>query len=124
MRQMTFMDIMPQVLNPPTNKFEESWYHEGIGEAWQYKMRKAYAEEESKHPYWEDYDLSIQKSVVRAIDYATAKAVIERYEWLGCMPVCVRYCYGMFFPSKSGDRWLLGGNGLFPRVCREHGCMG
>ena len=95
-------------------------------EAWQYKMRKEYAEKESVCPYWENYNLSIKDSVVREITYAEAKSVIEKYEWLKCMPVCVKHCYGLFFPHKTdGKRWLLGGGDCFcTGVRREYGRVG
>ena len=92
------------------NRYLESLETDEIGEAWQYKMRKSFASEEKDDKYWEQYDLSIPKSVVKEITYTEAKSVIEKYEWLGCMPVCVRHCYGLFFPPLSGDAdWLLGG---------------
>lgn len=119
-QQMSFADYLPEMSDKPTNKFEEAWRQEGIGEAWQYKMRKAYANKESEFPYWNNYDLSIANSVVKEIDYVTAKNVIEKYEWLGCMPVCVRHCYGMYFPHKSGSGWLLGGVTVFSQEYAEN----
>ena len=119
-RQMSLIELLPELREKPDNKFEESWYRDEVGEAWQYKMRKAYAEEESKDPYWKDYDLSISKSVVKEIDFNTARAVINKYEWLGCMPVCVRHCYGLYFPHKSDDSWLLGGVTVFSQEYAEN----
>lgn len=91
-----------------------------IGEAWQYKMRKMYADKESDNKYWQNYDLSIQKSVVKEISFQQAKEVIKKYEWLGCMPVCVKHCYGMFFPSLIDDSWLLGGVTVFSQEYAEN----
>lgn len=119
-QQMTFADFLPELNNVPRNKFEEAWQRDEVGEAWQYKMRKEYAKEEEVFPYWRDYDLSISNSVVREIDFVTAKRVIEKYEWLGCMPVCVRHCYGLFFPSKSRNGWLLGGVTVFSQEYAEN----
>ena len=102
------------------SRFEASLYGD-MSEAWQYKMRKEYAKEESAFPYWENYDLSITNSVVREITYSEAQAVIERYEWLKCMPVCVRHCYGLFFPHKTdGNSWLLGGVTVFAQEYAEN----
>lgn len=91
------------------------------GEAWQYKMRKEYAEKESTYPYWQNYDLSVSASVVREISIAEARVIIEKYEWLGCMPVCVRHCYGLFFPHKTDENnWLLGGVTVFSQEYTEN----
>lgn len=90
------------------------------GVAWQYKMREEFAEKERELPYWEDYDLSVSASTIREISYSEAKTVIDKYEWLGCMPVCVRHCYGMFFPHKSADKWLLGGVTVFSQEYAEN----
>lgn len=102
-------------------RFINSLENEQIGEAWQYKMRKSYAQAEKDDKYWEAYNLSIKDSVVKEIDYTEAKSVIEKYEWLGCMPVCVRHCYGLFFPHKNinGD-WLLGGVTVFSQEYAEN----
>lgn len=103
------------------NKYLNSLNNKDIGEAYQYKMRKKFAKEESYQKYWEQYDISIGKSVVREISFNEAKDVINKYEWLGCMPVCVKYCYGMFFPSKNGDgKELLGGVTVFSREYAEN----
>ena len=119
--QITLADILPELNEKPPSKFEASLKNDGTGEAWQYKMRKEYAERESNFPYWERYDISIASSVVREIDFVTAKSVIEKYEWLGCMPVCVKKCYGMFFPSKAdGGGWLLGGVTVFSQEYAEN----
>lgn len=101
-------------------QYEYSLYGD-TSEAWQYKMRKEYAEKERRYPYWEKYDLSLQNSVVREISYAEAQSVIERYEWLKCMPVCVKYCYGLFFPHKTNKNdWLLGGVTVFAQEYAEN----
>lgn len=36
--------------------------------------------------YWEELDLSPEKSEVREVTWAEAKYIIEEYEWLGTMP--------------------------------------
>lgn len=120
LQQMSFADFLPELSLKSTSKFEEAWCRGEIGEAWQYKMRKAYAEEEAVFPYWRDYDLSIANSVVKEVDYLTAKQVIDKYEWLGCMPVGVKHCYGLYFPHKKGDGWLLGGVTVFSQEYAEN----
>ena len=52
--------------------------------------------------WWEDIDLDIKKSVVKQIDRKQAQEVIEQYEWLGCMPAMVKYCFGIFFENNLG----------------------
>ena len=100
--------------------YEDSLNQIDIGEAWQYKLRKKFAEEEKQDRYWEDFVLNIKQSIVREVTYADAKAIIEKYEWLGCMPVCVKHCYGVFFPHKTEDRWLLGGVTVFSSEYAEN----
>lgn len=100
--------------------YEDSLNQDGIGEAWQYKRRVECAEEESGNPYWEAFDLSIEKSLVKEIPYTEAKRIIERYEWLGCMPVCVKHCYGIFFPHRTKNGWLLGGVTVFSSEYAEN----
>lgn len=102
------------------NRFIESLQDDVIGEAWQYKMRQNFAESEKDTRYWEGYDLSVKNSVVREISFSEAKEVINKYEWLGCMPVCVRHCYGLFFPSLTDDSWLLGGVTVFSQEYAEN----
>lgn len=114
------ISLFDEPKRPVLTRFEDSLYNEEIGEAWQYKMRKEYAEIESEHPYWEGYDLRLSVSKVKEITYAEAKRVIEKYEWLGCMPVCVRHCYGLFFPSKDGNSWILGGVTVFAQEYAEN----
>ena len=103
------------------NRYLQSLESDEVGEAWQYKMRQSFATKEEKDKYWQRYDLSVSKSIVKEITYSEAKAVIEKYEWLGCMPVCVRHCYGLFFPSLSDeDDWLLGGVTVFSQEYAEN----
>ena len=112
-RQLSF-DLLTET------RFEESASKDSVGTAWQYKMRQRYQQEESAYPYWTGYDLRLSESVVKEIDYATAKQVIDKYEWLKCMPVCVKYCYGLYFPSKSHKSWLLGGVTVFSQEYAEN----
>lgn len=100
--------------------YEDSLQSTKIGQAWQYKVRQERADQESGDPYWERYDLDIGKSKVREIGYTEAKEVIEKYEWLGCMPVCVKHCFGIFFPSKTSGEWLLGGVTVFSSEYAEN----
>jgi hypothetical protein len=52
--------------------------------------------------WWKDIDVDIKKSKVQQIEYKQAKEVIEQYEWLGCMPAMVKYCFGIFFENNLG----------------------
>ncbi|MEE0897857.1 MAG: hypothetical protein U0L88_09565 [Acutalibacteraceae bacterium] len=120
-QQITLWEILNVPQNNPQSRFEESLDDGVVGEAWQYKMRKEYAEQEAALPYWEDYDLSLDRSVVKEVSYAEAKRIIDKYEWLGCMPVCVRHCYGIFFPHKVDERMqLLGGVTVFAQEYAEN----
>lgn len=82
---------------------------EYVGEAWQYKVRKAKAQEEKDNPYWQNLDLSIEHSVVKPISFNEAKAIIEEYEWLGCMPAISTLYYGIFFKDKVTGEEVCGG---------------
>jgi len=53
-------------------------------------------------PWWESIDIDIKKAEVRPVDHATAKRIIEEYEWLGCMPAVVWYRFGIFFEGNCG----------------------
>lgn len=52
--------------------------------------------------YWEDLDRSIGNAEVREVDHATARAIIEKYEWLGCMPAVVYHSFGIYFDGVCG----------------------
>ena len=103
------------------NRFIKSLNSNEVGEEYQYKMRKKFANEEMNKKYWEQYDLSLKNSTVREISFKEAKEIIDKYEWLGCMPVCVRHCYGLFFPSLNNDgNELLGGVTVFSQEYTEN----
>jgi len=46
--------------------------------------------------------LDIGKAEVRAISYAAARQVIERFEYLASMPAVARFCFGLFFGEHLG----------------------
>ena len=52
--------------------------------------------------WWEGLDLTLSKSEVREIDHATAKTIIEKYEWLGNMGVMNLHHFGIFFDGHLG----------------------
>lgn len=52
-------------------------------------------------------ELDIGKAVVRPIARAEASAVIERYEWLGTMPLS-RFHFGIFFDGELGGVVVYG----------------
>ena len=53
-------------------------------------------------PWWENINTDIKNAEVRPVDHATAKRIIEEYEWLGCMPAVVWYRFGIFFDGNCG----------------------
>ena len=52
--------------------------------------------------WWKDVDTDIKKAVVKPINFITASNLIKKYEWLGCMPAMVKYCYGIYFEGNLG----------------------
>ncbi len=52
--------------------------------------------------WWEQVDTDIKKAEVKPIDYKTAANLIQRYEWLQCMPAMVKYCFGIYFEGNLG----------------------
>lgn len=52
--------------------------------------------------WWRIIDTDISKAVVKKVNYNTAKAVIEEYEWLKCMPLVSLFCYGIYFEGNCG----------------------
>jgi hypothetical protein len=53
-------------------------------------------------PWWESIDRDIKKAIVRPVRIETARSLVEEYEWLGCMPAVVWYCFGIFFEDACG----------------------
>jgi hypothetical protein len=47
-------------------------------------------------------DLDLAKAAVRPIRVSEARALIERYEFLGSMPALTRFCFGIFFDGQLG----------------------
>lgn len=76
-----------------------------IGMAHQKKVRDLRAESDKQNlfsDYWKNLDKSLEKAVVREVDYVTARNMIEQYEWLGCMPAITLHCYGIYFDNTLG----------------------
>ena len=42
--------------------------------------------------WWEGIDTDIKRAEIKEINVRTATSLIEKYEWLGCMPAMVKYC--------------------------------
>ncbi len=77
--------------------------------AWQYLMRKEKEKEETaENQYWKDLNLSLRDAVIKPIDRALAKKMIEEYEWLGCMPAVSQYYFGIFFDDVCGGVVVFG----------------
>jgi len=76
-----------------------------IGKAHQKIIREAKAKEVTNDllgNWWSAIDTDIKKAEVRQISPTTAKEIILEYEWLGCMPAMVRFCYGIYFENNCG----------------------
>jgi hypothetical protein len=58
--------------------------------------------------YWDSINKDLKKSIVRPVDFNTAKKIIEEYEWLGCMPAVNWYYYGIFFDGFCGGVVVYG----------------
>lgn len=69
---------------------------------------QADAEENLFGHWWADLDLDLAKAEVRPISRATATNIIEKYEWLGCMPAVVTHCFGIFFSGCCGGAVCYG----------------
>lgn len=52
--------------------------------------------------FWDKIDKSLSKSVVKPVSITTAKTIIEKYEWLKCLPAIVMYSYGIYFDGVCG----------------------
>ena len=51
--------------------------------------------------WWEGIDVSIDRAVIRECSLATAKDIIEKYEWLGCLGL-VFYAFGIYWDGHCG----------------------
>jgi len=58
--------------------------------------------------YWEEIDKDLKKAIVRETDLASAKIMIEEYEWLGCMPAVNFLAYGIYFDNYCGGVVVFG----------------
>ncbi len=54
--------------------------------------------------WYKDIDLSLANAEVKPINFTTARAIIEDYEWIGTMPLpkSCRYIYGIYFDGCLG----------------------
>jgi len=86
----------------------ETYTGEGdVGVAHQYLMRQERAEEEASTLTFRPEDLTLEQTVIRPITRAEAKPVIERYEYLKCLPAISTHHFGIFFQTSQGEH--LGG---------------
>lgn len=79
--------------------------YDNVGVAHQKLIRDERAESDKQNlfgAWWEKIDTDLSKAVVKEIDFKTAKAMIEGYEWLRCMPAFVWHCYGIYFDDVCG----------------------
>ncbi len=89
-------------------RYEESLDKDSIGTAWQYDIRVRTAKEELENPYWTNADLTLKNAIVKPITMSLAKTIIEKYEWLGCMPAVNKYAFGIFFGELCGGVVVFG----------------
>lgn len=76
-----------------------------VGTAHQKVIRDQKAESDKMNlfgSYWDDLDIDLKKAVVKPIDIKSTKKMVEEYEWLGCMPTIVWFCYGIYFDGVCG----------------------
>ncbi len=78
-----------------------------VGVAHQYLMRMDKAAEEADSLSFDPKELTLDEAVIRPITRSDAKPVIERYEYLKCMPAISTHHFGIYFPTESGEQ--LGG---------------
>jgi hypothetical protein len=52
--------------------------------------------------WWGSIDTDIKKAVVKEVDQALAKKIIEDYEWMGCLAAVTWKCFGIFFDGVCG----------------------
>jgi len=50
--------------------------------------------------WWGGIDTTPANAVVTEISIGTAKAIIDKYEWMGCMAAVTFYCYGLYFDGN------------------------
>jgi len=76
--------------------------------------------------WWDEIDVDISKAVVRETTYATAKSLIEEYEWLGCMSAVSYFYYGIFFEGVCGGVVCYGPeySENLGKITRERGTSG
>lgn len=72
--------------------------------------------------YWEDLNLEISKSIIRQIDYQTAKSIILQYEWLGNMGT-TEFSFGLYFDNCLAGVVCFGrtaGTNVYSSVCGQN----
>ena len=76
---------------------------------------------EEKATLYTDYprDVCISSAEVKEVDRATAKGIIEEYEWLGCMAAVNWYYYGIFFDGVCAGVVVYGQEYIKPYPKRD-----
>ena len=99
------MSLFPQnekkILYEPYTKDAEA------GTAHQFLMREHRREEEKKQLSFNDKNLVLGKTCIHEITRNTAKKIIEKYEYLQCMPAITSHHFGITFETDNGPQ--LGG---------------
>ncbi|HEU0119008.1 MAG TPA: hypothetical protein VFQ91_00660 [Bryobacteraceae bacterium] len=65
------------------------------------------------------FEANIKAAEVREIGRNEAKAIIEKYEWLGSMPGFIVRCFGIFFDGVCGGVAIYSGMSLSQRLIRH-----
>lgn len=50
--------------------------------------------------WWDEINLAPENASVKQINNVTAKAIIEKYEWMGCMSAVTWFSYGLYFDGN------------------------
>lgn len=82
-----------------------------VGTAHQKIVRDRMSKDDSLNlfgEYWKDINLDLKKAVIKEIDFNTAKKIIEKYEWLGCMAAVNWFYFGIYFDGICGGCVVFG----------------
>jgi len=82
-----------------------------VGKAYQRVIRERKDEEERNspdEPIWHGINRDISNAVVKPIERSLAKEIVEKYEWLGCMPAICMYYFGIFYDDVCAGVTVFG----------------
>lgn len=77
-----------------------------VGKAHQRVVREAREAEDADVDLfgkpWESTDRCLKRSTVREVSLETARVLIEKYEWMGCLAAVTWHAYGIYFGGLLG----------------------